>query len=528
MATGTLEPHAVQDTGARWAPRPWLALFVRAIAWAFPFAMAVLVTAFAARHIGRPSGLAVVGWWALLAVIATAVATVADRVSQELFPLAALLQLSLLFPDRAPSRWSIARRSGSVRQLRRRVDAAGEPRDVADACAHVLTLVAALSRHDRCTRGHSERVRAYVDLLAKELGVAPEDADRLRWAGLLHDIGKLDVPAEILNKKGRLEEREREEIRRHPEAGARLAAPLAGWLGPWAHAIDQHHERLDGTGYPNGLAGEEISLAARIVAVVDCYDVMTSSRSYKRPVSSTAARRELQRCAGTQFDPQVVDAFLRIPAPRLRFVTGPLAWLAQIPLVGGPAVGAAGAAGGSVPAGGLAWSAAATLTVGWALGLTAAPAQIASASSLPRSGAHHVETQVLGATLTRDTDQVRIAAAGMPILRLPDRGPVVPKPTTVAVTPPDGGAASVPTSGGDTAPGPEDPATPQRTMAAEPVSHPTEPTDGPAPSADGGDHGQGEEHAGHPVGKPEPGEAQRGNAVGRDPEDRAIFPAFAR
>lgn len=520
MATGTLEPEVADAKGARWAPHPWLAFLVRALAWVFPFAMAVLATAAAARHLARPTGPAVIGWWLLLALVATVVAAVADRVSRELFPLAALLQLSLLFPDRAPSRWAIARRSGSVRHLRRRIDAAeagDESRDVADACAHVLSLVAALSRHDRCTRGHSERVRAYVDLLANELGLSPEDADRLRWAGLLHDIGKLDVPAEILNKKGRLQDWERQEIRRHPEAGLRLAAPLAGWLGPWVHAIDQHHERLDGTGYPNGLAAGEISLAARIVAVADCYDVMTSSRSYKRPVSSTAARRELERCAGPQFDPEVVTAFLRIPATRLRFVTGPLAWLAQVPFLGGPAAGAGGAAGGSIPASGLAWSAAATLTVGWALGMTATPTQVASAT--PRPGTRAMPTQVLAATLTRDVSAASSVHA-VPVLRLPAAAAPAskgaPARTAEGTAGRDGaGAAATDTTRATSKP--EATTTDQAVTTAAPADS----------SVSGTQPGQGEEHAGHPVGKPEPTEAQRGNANGRDPGATAIFPAFA-
>jgi putative nucleotidyltransferase with HDIG domain len=162
-----------------------------------------------------------------------------------------------------PSRYKVALRTGTVRQLQRwanDLDTSDSATDVtaAQAAERVLTLAAALNTHDRRTRGHSERVRALTDLIASDMGLSKHDTDRLRWAALLHDIGKLTVPAKILNKPGKPDNREWSLLQRHPEEGAKLIGPLAGWLGEWASAVDSHHERYDGTGYPRGLAGTDI------------------------------------------------------------------------------------------------------------------------------------------------------------------------------------------------------------------------------------------------------------------------------
>ena len=112
-------------------------------------------------------------------------------------------------------------------------------------------------------------------------------------------------------------------------------APLVDWLGEWVLAVEQHHEKYDGTGYPRGLAGPEISQAAGIVAVTDVFDVITSARSYKPAVNGEAARKELIRSAGTHFDPVVVRAFMNVSMGKLRWVMGPLSWLADVPFIGG-------------------------------------------------------------------------------------------------------------------------------------------------------------------------------------------------
>jgi len=289
------------------------------------------------RLLPRPSGPAV----ALVSFVAVAVVTVltiiaVERVARRLLPLAALLSLSLLFPDRAPKRFAIARRVGRPRDLQLQLQALRDKGIEGGEVAYmqrVLELVAALSVHDRQTRGHSERVRVFADMIADEMKLPNADRARLRWASLLHDIGKLLVPSEILSKPAALSSAEFDTVRKHPEEGARLIHPLRSWLGEWADAVEHHHERWDGFGYPNRLAGDRISLAGRIVAVADSYEVMTAVRPYRRPLGVAAARQELVKCSGAQFDPVVVRAFLNIGMGRLWRVVGFGSWIAQMPIV---------------------------------------------------------------------------------------------------------------------------------------------------------------------------------------------------
>ena len=216
-------------------------------------------------------------------------------------------------------------------------------------------LAASLNKHDRLTRGHSERVRVVTDLVADQLKLPEEDRDRLRWSALLHDIGKLTVDGSILNKPGKPDEAEWRILQGHPLEGARLAAPLASWLGPWADTIAQHHEKYDGTGYPYGLSGEQISLGGRIVAVADCYETMTAVRSYKSAMTAEAARKELAACAGGHFDPVIVRAFLEASVGRLNLLGGPLSWLGELPLLNGlPRLGQLATTAGQAFAGALA------------------------------------------------------------------------------------------------------------------------------------------------------------------------------
>jgi HD-GYP domain-containing protein (c-di-GMP phosphodiesterase class II) len=274
-------------------------------------------------------------WWITILVIAWIAAIIGERIARPLLPLASLLKMSLLFPDRAPSRFVVAWRSGSTRQLDRYVHGLDHSprREPVKAAAEILAMVTALSSHDRRTRGHSERVRAYTDLLADELRLPQPDRDRLRWSALLHDVGKISVPVSILNKAGKPSAAEWEILHQHPVEGKRMIEPLSEWLGEWGLAVEQHHENFDGTGYPFGLSGDEISLGARIVAVADAFEVMTAVRSYKSAMSARDARKELTRCAGTQFDPAIVRAFLDISVGRQRLVIGPLAWLFDLPIV---------------------------------------------------------------------------------------------------------------------------------------------------------------------------------------------------
>jgi putative nucleotidyltransferase with HDIG domain len=330
--------------GARWEARRWQSRTVRALATVTPIAAATCTTIVLGQMLPRREGVAGAAlWWVTLALATTASLVLVERIARRLLPLASLLQLTLVFPDRAPSRFALAMRSGSLTRLRRVVDETREhglPSEPQRAAEAVLQLAAALSRHDRLTRGHCERVRAYADLIAEEMRLTSDQCERLRWAALLHDVGKLVVPAELLNKRGRPTSGEWDVIRRHPLAGAEICEPLRPWLGDALDAVSQHHERIDGTGYPLRLGGSEIGWAARVVAVADAYDVMTSVRSYCRPRPAAEARAELLRCAGTQFDPAVVRAFLNVSIGRVHRLAGPLTTLINVPLVGPVAAGA--------------------------------------------------------------------------------------------------------------------------------------------------------------------------------------------
>ena len=325
-----------QQLGHRWRARSRAGFFVSAAAFAIPLALSALAAFLASVLLPHPTSTAWhVAWWIAILMIAWAAALLGERLARPLLPLASLLKMSMLFPDRAPSRFAIAWRSGSTRQLDRYIhgqtDAAN--REPMEAAIEILTLVTSLSSHDRRTRGHSERVRAYTDLLATELRLPQADVDRLRWAALLHDVGKMSVDPKILNKSGEPSEDEWEVLRQHPIEGSRLIEPIREWLGEWGLAVEQHHENYDGSGYPYGLAGEQISYAARIVSVADAFEVMTAPRSYKISMSSSAARKELTRCAGTQFDPAIVRAFLNVSVGRQRWVIGPLSWVVDVPVV---------------------------------------------------------------------------------------------------------------------------------------------------------------------------------------------------
>jgi putative nucleotidyltransferase with HDIG domain len=336
MTGGSARSSAIDAEVGRWTARPWAARAVRLAVALIPICLSTLATRAVAELWERPNGATQLMWWVGLTVTGLAVLVATDRVARRLLPLSALLQLSLIFPDSAPSRFGTALRTGTVKQLRERMAQPGaDVATPAEAAAILVELVQALNAHDRLTRGHCERVRAYCDLLAEELRLPGSDRELLHWAALLHDIGKLDVPTEILTKAGQPTESEWEVLRQHPDFGMRIIAPLRGWLGEWALAVGEHHERWDGGGYPAGLSGTDISLAGRIVAVADTFDVITAARSYKRPIPPEQARAELARCSGSQFDPAIVRAFLQISLGRLRLAMGPLAWITQLPGAGG-------------------------------------------------------------------------------------------------------------------------------------------------------------------------------------------------
>ncbi|MFG2980607.1 HD-GYP domain-containing protein [Streptomyces sp. NPDC048258] len=173
--------------------------------------------------------------------------------------------------------------------------------------ATIRALVQAVDIKDRYTRGHSERVGQASAMIARELGMAEDRLEVVRIAGILHDVGKLGVPTRLLRKDGPLTPEERRIIELHPEYGHEMVRGI-GFLGEARSAILHHHERVDGSGYPYGLTGDQIPVLARVVAVADAFDAMTSTRSYSRARPVEVALAELARCAGAQFDPAMVGA----------------------------------------------------------------------------------------------------------------------------------------------------------------------------------------------------------------------------
>lgn len=179
-----------------------------------------------------------------------------------------------------------------------------------DYLSTISALIQAVEAKDPYTRGHSEAVRKYTLEIAKQMRLPADVSERLEYASLLHDIGKIGVPESILRKPGRLTDEEYSEIKAHPAIGANIVARLR-LLGQEAGTVRSHHEWVNGRGYPDGLTGDRIPVGARIIAVADAYDAMTSDRPYRRTMSKVEAVAELRRCSGSQFDPAVVDAMIR-------------------------------------------------------------------------------------------------------------------------------------------------------------------------------------------------------------------------
>jgi putative nucleotidyltransferase with HDIG domain len=176
-------------------------------------------------------------------------------------------------------------------------------------------LVAALDSRDTETQDHSLRVAQFTCLLAETLGVKEPELSQVRWGALLHDIGKIGIPDAILRKPDKLDPEEFQVMKTHPEKGYRILENIR-FLEPAREIVLAHQEKYDGTGYPKGKKGDEIPLGARIFAVADTYDAMTSDRPYRRALPHERARQELIQFSGTQFDPAVVEAFCSIPQER--------------------------------------------------------------------------------------------------------------------------------------------------------------------------------------------------------------------
>jgi putative nucleotidyltransferase with HDIG domain len=173
----------------------------------------------------------------------------------------------------------------------------------------VQALVSAIEASDPYTRGHSERVTRYSLALARHMNLAPESCKRLEHAAVLHDIGKIGIGMELLHKKGQLSPEDIKQLQKHPGIGAHILEPIT-FLENVRDIILQHHERPDGGGYPRQLRGEDILIEARLLAVADTYDAMTSDRPYRKALSHEIAIQEIRDHSGTQFDPEVAAAFI--------------------------------------------------------------------------------------------------------------------------------------------------------------------------------------------------------------------------
>ena len=175
----------------------------------------------------------------------------------------------------------------------------------------VAGFAQALEESDLYTRGHSERVAVYSEILARGLTLPEPEIRRIVQAGVMHDVGKIGVRYDMLNKPGKLTPEEVAVFRQHPEKGKRILEPV-----PCLHGLIDgcwcHHEWFDGGGYPRGLSGQNIPIVGRIVAIADAYDAMTSDRAYRRALSHAIAVSEIERCSGTQFDPELADAFIKL------------------------------------------------------------------------------------------------------------------------------------------------------------------------------------------------------------------------
>lgn len=461
-----------------WLRRPVLSRIVRGLVFVGPVAVSLAITVTLSRLIPQSRGSLTVALWIGFILGGSLLTLVMfERAARRLLPLAALLNVSMLFPDKAPARFAIARKTGSPRDLRAQLERAKANGDLDEATRmqSVIELVLALSVHDRSTRGHSERVRVFTDLLADELKVDRAGRGRLRWAALLHDIGKLEVPTSILNKPGKPDADEWAVLHRHPAEGARLIEPLMPWLGEWGLAVAQHHERFDGTGYPNRLAGTHISLAARIVAVADAYEVMTAPRTYKKQMTVAAARQELTSVAGTQLDPAIVRAFLNISLGRVWRSVGFAAWIGEL-----PAFGRLLAALGQL----VTWGGAATATTATVLtlgGLAAGP----SPSPSPPPG--HGSPAVVAGTLLRpsppppspsgDSGSSGVAQATASRGAAPASTPggstsSKPQPIPTSPSSTGGGPSTTPGPGPTPSPKPSPPPTPTPSPTPSPSSSP--------------------------------------------------------
>lgn len=188
---------------------------------------------------------------------------------------------------------------------------AGEGNDSDSTVEFLEVLAETIETKDRFMRGHARRVAFYSGLLAERCQLSVEEQERVRIAAFLHDLGKVGVPTDLLLRAGALEPQERAQVERHPVIGAHLIQPL-GLPARIATAIRHHHEWWDGTGYPDGLSGQEIPIEARIIAIADAFDAMSCDRPYRQALRREIVRGEFRRYAGVQFDPELAAVFAQI------------------------------------------------------------------------------------------------------------------------------------------------------------------------------------------------------------------------
>ncbi len=210
---------------------------------------------------------------------------------------------------RAQAQKQLAGENGDLRKRTRDLENTVESRTL----TALDGLLAALDLRDPETQWHSRRVSLYARRLAVQVGLTGEALRDVEWGALLHDIGKIGVRDAVLLKAAPLDETEWREMRRHPALGYGILSTIPFLVGA-REVVYTHHERWDGAGYPQRLRTTGIPIGARVFAIVDCYDAITSDRPYRRARDYAAARDEIVRCAGTQFDPELVDAFLAIDA----------------------------------------------------------------------------------------------------------------------------------------------------------------------------------------------------------------------
>jgi len=184
-------------------------------------------------------------------------------------------------------------------------------KDEKELVSSLSTLITLINARDRYTYGHSERVAYYIKIFASSFGLTKEYTRLLEYGAFLHDIGKLETPQEILNKKGPLSEREWAVMQEHPRLGAEILRPIT-FLQPVIPMILHHHENYDGTGYPSGLSGDEIPFAARLLRIVDSFDAMKTNRPYRKPLTPEEIIAEMKKGSGSLYDPYLLEVFLRL------------------------------------------------------------------------------------------------------------------------------------------------------------------------------------------------------------------------